>query len=256
MKTDALDFIAGCAECQRHKNNPNAWKAALYPISLKPDATPFEVVAMDFITKLPMSQGYDSILTVTDHDCSKAVILIPCQETITAEGVAGLYVKHVFTRYGLPSKIISDHDPCFASKFTHALCEGLQIRQNISTAYHPHTDGQSERTNQWLEQYLRFWVDECQRDWALYLPIAEFVHNSWPHKTTRESPFFLLMGYNPRADWTPGVESHFPLARKRLDQFRIARHRAQELLSEAQSRLVKCCDMPSYQEGDQVWLEG
>ena len=211
---------------------------------------------MDFITKLPMSQGYDSILTVTDHDCSKAVILIPCRETITAEGVAGLYVKHVFTRYGLPSKIISDRNPRFASKFTRTLCEGLQIRQNISTAYHPRTNGQSEHTNQWLEQYLRFWVDECQRDWALYLPIAEFVHNSWPHKTTRESPFFLLMGYNPRADWTPGVESHFPLARKRLDQFRIARHRAQELLSEAQSRLVKCCDMPSYQEGDQVWLEG
>lgn len=88
--------------------------------TLKRDAIPFKVVTMDFIVKLPVLQGYNSILT-TDHDCSNLVVLIPCQEGITAEGVAGLYVKHVFAHYGLPSKIISDHDPCFASKFMHTL---------------------------------------------------------------------------------------------------------------------------------------
>ncbi len=72
---------------------------------------PFTTIALDFITKLPVSQGYDSILMITDHDCSKAVILIPCHEEITAEGVAGLLIKYLFTRFGLPNKMISDRDP-------------------------------------------------------------------------------------------------------------------------------------------------
>jgi transposase InsO family protein len=93
-------------------------------------------------------------------------------EEISGEETAALYAKHVFARYGLPTKIISDRDPRFASKFTRELCKLLGIQQNISTAYHPRTDGQSERSNQWLEQYLHFWVNERQDDWAQYLPLA------------------------------------------------------------------------------------
>jgi len=78
---------------------------------------PFKTVALDFITKLPISQGYDSILTITDHDCSKAAIFIPCRETITAEEMVGLIVRHVFPRFRLPRRFISDRDPRFASKF-------------------------------------------------------------------------------------------------------------------------------------------
>ena len=111
---------------------------------------PFETIAIDFITKLPMSQGYNSILTMTDHNCSKATIFIPCVEEISGEETATLYAKHVFARFGLPSKIISDRDPQFASKFTCELCKVLGIHQNISTAYHPQMDRQSEQSNQWL----------------------------------------------------------------------------------------------------------
>ena len=107
------------------------------------------------------------------------VQFIPCTEEINAEETAALYAKHTFPSYGLPSKIISDRDPRFASRFTCELCKILGIKQNISTAYHPRTDGQSERTNQWLEQYLRFWVNERQDNWAAYLPLAEFTHNNW-----------------------------------------------------------------------------
>ena len=216
---------------------------------------PFETVAIDFITKLPVSQGYDSILTVTDHDCSKATIFVPCVEEISGEETAALYAKHVFTRFGLPSKIISDRDPRFASKFTRELCKILGIQQNISTAYHPRTDGQSECSNQWLEQYLHFWVNERQDDWAQRLPITEFVHNNWPNETTRESPFYTLMGHNPRADWTD-KKSPIPQVMTRLEQFKEARNRAQELMKKAQMSWVKHHDMPKYKVGDQVWLEG
>ena len=161
---------------------------------------PFETVAIDFITKLPLSQGYDSILTVTDHDCMKAAIFIPCNEEINAEETAALYMNQVVKNFGLPSKIISDRDPRFASKFTRELCKLMGIEQNISTAYHPGTDGQSERMNQWVETFLRFVTNYKQDDWARWLPMAQFAHNNWPSDTTRKSPFFLLMGYNPCAD--------------------------------------------------------
>jgi len=115
---------------------------------------PFETVALDFITKLPISQGYNSILTITDHDCTKAAVFIPCKESATVEETAGLIVQHIFPQFGLLLKFISDRDPKFASRFIRGLCKGTGTTQNISTAYHPHTDGQSERTNQWIEQYL------------------------------------------------------------------------------------------------------
>ncbi len=216
---------------------------------------PFETVTLDFITKLPISQGYDSILTVTDHDCTKAAVFIPCKESITTEETAGLIVQHIFPRFGLPLKFISDRDPRFASKFIRGLCKGMGTTQNISMAYHPRTDRQSERTNQWLEQYLRFWVNERQDNWQAYLPLAEFAHNNWPNETTGESPFFVLYGFNPQADWTD-KPSPVPQVALRLDQFKQARQRAQELMIKAQKSWVKHRDTPKYQEGDLVWLEG
>ena len=87
--------------------------------------------------KLPESAGYDSILTITDHDCTKMLNAIPCRETIMAEGVAKLFLRQIFPRFGLPSKIISDRDPRFISKFMKELCRLMGITQNISMAYHP-----------------------------------------------------------------------------------------------------------------------
>ena len=95
------------------------------------------MIVVDFIVKLPQSQQYDSILTITDHDCTKAIVLIPCKEDITAEGVVNLFISHIFQHYRLPHKVISNQDPWFASKFMCKICHVLGIQQNISTAYHP-----------------------------------------------------------------------------------------------------------------------
>jgi hypothetical protein len=146
-------------------------QGALRPIYPKPEAMPFETIALDFITKLPESQGYDSILTVTDHDCTKAAIFIPCREEINAEGTAALYIQHVFAHFGLPRKVISDRDPRFISKFMQEVCRITGIERNPSTAYHPRTDGQSERSNQWVETAIRFISDHHQTNWAPYLPM-------------------------------------------------------------------------------------
>jgi len=153
---------------------------------------------MDFITKLPQSGGFDTILTITDTDCSKASIFIPCHETIDLEGVALLYLNHIIPHYGIPCKIISDCDIRFVSKFSTELCCILNIHQNISMAYHPQTDGASERTNQTLEQYLRVFCRTQQNNWHAWLPLAQYTKNSWPSATTKKTPYDLLIGYTPQ----------------------------------------------------------
>jgi len=199
MRQDVSDFVKGCATCQSTKPRTNQPKPPLYPIAPEPRALPFETIALDFITKLPESEGNDTILTITDQACSKATFFIPCRETIDAEGVANLYAQKVFPHYGVPKKVISDRDTRFMAKFTKELCQILQIQQNISSAYHPQTDGQSERTNQWVEQFLRIYTNGTQTDWSNWLPIAQYTHNAWPSDTTKKTPFELIMGFTPRA---------------------------------------------------------
>src|SRR6202789_3592308 len=148
-------YMKGCATCQATKASTNKAKVLLYPITSDKTSQPFSTIALDLIVALPSSEGYDSILMITDHDVSKAALFFPCNQTIGALGVASIYAKHVFPHFGVPRKVISDRDTRFTSQFTKELCRLLDISQNISTAYHPQTDGQSERTNQWLEQYLR-----------------------------------------------------------------------------------------------------
>jgi transposase InsO family protein len=120
---------------------------------------------MDFIVKLPISKTYDTILTITDT-FSKASILIPCNETIDATGVAQLYANYVLPHYGLPLCIILDRDPHFTSSFFRELCRVTSAIQNLSTAYRPQTDGQSKWTNQCLEQYLRIFTIFEKTNWA------------------------------------------------------------------------------------------
>ena len=139
--------------CQMNKINTYPTRPPLFLITSSSNL-PFQMIAVDFITKLPLFYGNDTILTITDHDISKASIFLPCKETIDTVGMAELYTTHIFPHHGIPLKVISNRDPCLNSAFTTNLCKLLGIRQNISTAYHPQTDGQSERTNQLLETYL------------------------------------------------------------------------------------------------------
>ena len=173
-----------------------------------------------------------------------------------AEGVAELFLRQIFPQFGLPSKIISDRDPRFVSKFMKELCHLVGITQNVSTAYHPRMDGQSERSNQWLEQYLRFWVDYQQTNWHHYLPLAEFAHNSWKNEATGCSPFEILMGYSPRAEIFD-VTSSIPTVALRLRDWKRAREEAQRLMIKAQKKWTKGKELiQRYKTGDQVWLEG
>jgi hypothetical protein len=121
-------YIKGCATCQMNKVNTNPTKPPLYLITPVTDALPFQTITLDFITKLPKSNGYNTILTITNHNCSKASIFIPCKEMIDSEGVAQLYAQHVIPHYETPQKVILDWDTQFTSKFMTELCKTLGVK--------------------------------------------------------------------------------------------------------------------------------
>jgi transposase InsO family protein len=225
------------------KVNTHPAHPLLYPIMPVENAKPFETITMDFITKLPPSGGYDTILTITDMDCSKASIFIPCNKTIDSEGVAQLYLTHVLPHYGTLKKIISDRDPHFTSHFGQALCQCLDIRQNISTAYHPQTDGTSKRTNQSLEQYLRLYCSTKQNSWHTWLPLTQYTKNSWPSATTKKSPFNLLIGYTPTVH-QPTRTTDMPMLNQRLSSIKETREAAQEAQRKVQESWIK--DRPRF----------
>jgi Integrase core domain len=177
MRKFIFAYVDGCAICQTTKNLPNQPVAPLHPIPPAADATPFSTVSMDFITELPPSLGFDAITVFVDHDVTKATVIVPCSTTITTEQTVQLYQDHVWRCFSLPRKLISDRGTQFTALFTKELCRLLGITQAMSTAYHPQSDGQTERLNQELEQYLRAFCNLHQMDWASYLSAAEFAHN-------------------------------------------------------------------------------
>jgi Integrase zinc binding domain/RNase H-like domain found in reverse transcriptase len=136
VKDFMTSYIKGCATCQSNKVNTMRPKAPPFLIMPVAKATPFETVAMDLITDLPLSNSFDSIFTITDHDSTKAAIFIPCNKTIDALNATQLYMKHMFPYYGTPRKIISDQDPHFTAELAKELCHLLDMKQNISTTYH------------------------------------------------------------------------------------------------------------------------
>ena len=255
MKGFVTEYIKGCATCQMTKVNTHPTKPSMFPITSEANALPFQTISLDFIVKLPVSDGKDTILTITDHDCSKAVLFIPCNETIDAAGVATLYATQVFPHYGLPRKVISDQDTRFASNFSRELCNILKIWQSISTAYHPQMDGQSERTNQSLEQYLRLYCRSRQDDWAHWLPLAQYTHNSWPNASTKKAPFELILGFTPQAH-RPDREANIPDINERVSRIKEAQEEAQAAITRTQQKMIKDLAFTEFKINDQVWLDG
>jgi transposase InsO family protein len=120
---------------------------------------------MDFVTGLPNSRGYDTIWVVVDR-LTKMRHLVPCSTTIDAEGLANLFMNHIFRLHSVPDTIVSDRGPQFTSRFWKHLCHSLKIEPRLSMAFHPETDGQTEQMNSIMEQYLRAYVNYQQDNWA------------------------------------------------------------------------------------------
>src|SRR5882724_2573840 len=152
---------------------------------------------MDFIEGLPLSGGHDTILVIVSH-LTKMALFIPTFWDIDAEDLAHIFLSQVFAKHGTPTDIVSDWGKHFISLFWRSLCQLLGIKANLSTAYHPETDSQTEWVNQILEQYLRVYINYQQDDWVNLLPLAKFAYNNTSHLATIVTPFFANKGFHPK----------------------------------------------------------
>jgi len=155
---------------------------------------------MDFVTGLPWSNSNDAISLVVDR-LTKMRHLVPYRTSINAPSLADLFLDNIWKHNGLPQTIISDRGPQFAPEFRGTICRRLKIHRRLSTAFHPETDGQTERVNRIMEQYLRSYVNYHQDDWCQWLLMAELMGNNHASETTGTSPFFANYRYDPRIDF-------------------------------------------------------
>ncbi|GKF09834.1 putative reverse transcriptase domain-containing protein [Tanacetum coccineum] len=149
---------------------------------------------MDFVTKLPKSsQGYDTIWVIVDR-LTKSAIFTPMRETDPMDKLARIYLKEVVTRHGIHVSIICDHDSRFASNFWRSLQNALGTNLDMSIAYHPQTDEQSERTIQTIKDMLRACVIDFGKGWVNHLSLVEFSYNNSYHASIKAAPFKALYG--------------------------------------------------------------
>lgn len=193
-------YVAACRTYRCSKTSHNPLHGELRPLSI-PDG-PWTDVSMGFVVRLPECKGFDAILVVVDR-LTKRRHLIPTITNADAKEVARLYLDYVWKLHGLPETVVSDRGTQFTSEFWKTLCDRLQIKLRYSTAYHPQTDGQMERLNAVMEQYLRAYTSYQQDDWVDLLPMAEFAANNQASETTQLSPFQANYGRNPRMTFGP-----------------------------------------------------
>ncbi|MBW0546589.1 hypothetical protein O181_086304, partial [Austropuccinia psidii MF-1] len=191
------DYVSSCQQCSRNKNIHHKKFGLLKPLPIPKG--PWICLSMDFITQLPLSNSFDSILVIVDR-FSKMEVFIPTMYSITSLDLAHLFIKDSFSKHGFPSSIVSDRGSLFVSSFWTNLCHKLKSSRYLSTAYHPETDGQTERVNNKLEQYLSMYVSYHQDDWKTCLPLAEFSYNNSDHSSTKQSPFLTVYGRDPHFD--------------------------------------------------------
>jgi hypothetical protein len=251
-------YVDNCDTCSRSKPVKHAPYGLLKP--LEAPSQPWSDISMDVITDLPPSDGFNAILVVVDR-LTKMAHYIPCCKEETTTTLVDLYLKNVFKLHGLPTSIVSDRGPMFASDFWRQLLQRLKIERKLSTAYHPETDGQTERINAILEQYLRCYCSYQQDDWAKWLPIAEFAHNNTYSDTIKNTPFYGNFGYNPRWDFdlttnennsNPDVSECANQLAQIHENLKAEMINAQDEQAEYANRRRKIA--PRYLPGDKVWL--
>ncbi|KAJ9557277.1 hypothetical protein OSB04_011891 [Centaurea solstitialis] len=192
MKTDIGRYVEKCTTCLQVKAEHQKPYGSLQPLEVP--MWKWEELTMDLVTKLPKTQRqHDSIWVIVDR-LTKSAPFLPVRESYSMDQWAQLYIDEVVSRHGLPVKIISDRDSQFTSKFWSAFQRELETHHAFSTAYHPQTDGQSERTIQTLEDMLRACVLELGGSWDVHLPLVEFSYNNSYHSSIGMAPYEALYG--------------------------------------------------------------
>ncbi len=257
LRTFVVEYCKSCTTCGRSKARRHRPYGLLKQLPIP--EKPWNSISMDFIEHLPSSHGHTSILVVVDR-LSKQGIFIPTNDNIDSPGLALLFIMHVFSKHGIPSHVTSDRGSEFVSHFFRSLGKALNMNLHFTSGYHPEGDGQTERVNQTLEQYLRAYCNYQQDNWDELLPLAEFAYNNAPNASTGVSPFFANKGYHPNInihperDMTSARARNFAVDLDELHKF------LQEQIKSAQLRYQNSTDLrrspaPDFKIGQRVYVK-
>lgn len=262
IRADVKSYVETCDICQRVKVKRHRPYGELN--ALPRPSQPWKELTMDFITDLPPSKRngyvYDAILVVVDR-YTKMVRYLPTTKKIDAVQLSDLFYEEIALKYGAPNGIVTDRGSVFTSAFWSEVCFQWKVKRRLSTAFHPQTDGQTERQNQTLEHYLRVYCNERQNDWAELLSIAEFAYQQSEHKTLGCSPFYAMYAYNPVLELTTedsDPKREVPAPKERAKEI----HALRDALAERWHRLAasqaktynKKHQSQEFKEGDLVML--
>lgn len=257
MKRAVQQFVSLCTVCQQAKADRAKLPGLLQPLPI-PTAL-WQIISMDFIEALPRSQNYTCILVVVDT-FTKYANFLPLRHPFTALSVAKVFHDHIYKHHGLPQSIVSDRDKIFLSHLWQELFRLTDVHLRMSSAYHPQSDGQTERVNQCLETFLRCFVHACPSQWSQWLSVAQFWYNSSPHSSTGISPFEALYGTRPRHF---GITDSTVVSSSDLASWLSSRHLMSELvrqhLERAKLRMKRQADKGrserTFVVGDWVYLK-
>ena len=231
-------YINSCDKCQSNKSSNQSTSGLLQPLPI-PNKR-WEQITIDFIGPLPLTKNNHNFILVVVDKLSKMAHYIPTHTNITAEGTARLIFKNIIRYHGIPQSIVSDRDTRFTSSFWQELWKILGTKLNMSTSFHPQTDGQTERQNRTLEEYLRSFINLEQDNWDELLVSAEIAYNNSIHASTNYTPYYLNYGQHPNLSIILNKNNNNNInnnnVKELLDELQHDINHAVECLLEAQSR--------------------
>jgi hypothetical protein len=257
LKQSVQDFVQQCQICQQAKSEHVKPPDLLEPLSIPNQA--WDTVRLDFIEGLPPSDRYNAILVIIDK-FTKYAHFIPVHHPFTAFQIAKIFLDSVYKLHGLPKAIISDRDRVFTSTVWQELFKLTDTKLLMSSSYHPQTDGQTERLNQCLEEFMRCIVHSCPKQWSKWLPVAEFWYNTTHHTALGKSSFQVLYGYSPRHLGIKNLQTcTIPDLEDWLKEREFLNRLIQQQLLRAQHRMKHQADKNrterTFEVGDKVYLK-
>lgn len=261
LRTSVQEFVQQCVVCQQAKHELCRPPGLLQPLPIPQGA--WQDISLDFIDGLPLSASKNVILVVVDH-FTKFAHFIPLKHPYTAQQVALLFLERIVALYGLPKTIVSDQDAVFTSQFWKQLFTKMKVPLNMSTSYHPQTDGQPERVNQCLEMYLRCATTASPSQWCSWLPLAQYWYNTTYHSALHCTPYKALFGQDPRYAFLPELCSNSDPpdeagVQTLLQDRQLFSEMLQYQLSRAQNRMKQYADekrfFREFALGDKVFLK-
>ncbi|KAK8623622.1 hypothetical protein V6N13_064989 [Hibiscus sabdariffa] len=258
MKKDISDYVARCLTCQQVKAEHQHPSGLLQPIRIP--EWKWDRITMDFVTGLPLTPSKkDSVWVIVDR-LTKSAHFIPVRTNYTVDKLAKLYISEIVRLHGVPLSIITDRDPKLTSRFWQALHDALGTSLNFSTAFHPQTDGQSERVIQILEDILRGCVIDFRGSWEDFLPLAEFAYNNSYQASIRMAPYEALYGRRCRTPicWTELYDRKIlgpELIQETEDTIRLIRDRLKQAFDRQKSYADRRWKDIEFAVGDQVFLK-